>query len=195
MYWIIPIIVLLVILFIVWLIFGESTCNTCWKANIDKITIPDSSTLSVTEVKSEEQGVIEVEMKEEEQENKDICPKEHVEPKYSSRGEKETCEAAERIFGKPFYKLRPNFLKSPLTGRNLEIDCINEELKIAIERNGIQHYVWPNYLNMTREQFEAQLQRDQFKAERLEALGYYFIVVPYTVPIDQIEAYILERKP
>jgi hypothetical protein len=32
--------------------------------------------------------------------------------------------------------VRPDFLKNPATGRNLEIDCFNNQLKIGLEYQG-----------------------------------------------------------
>ena len=38
------------------------------------------------------------------------------------------------IFGKPFHKARPDFLRNPVTQNfNLELDCFNPELRLAVE--------------------------------------------------------------
>ena len=39
-----------------------------------------------------------------------------------------------------FSPIRPNFLVDPQTNYKLELDGYNEELNIAFEYNGIQHY-------------------------------------------------------
>ena len=39
----------------------------------------------------------------------------------------------EKMSGKSFVKIRPDFLKNEKTGSNLELDCFNKELKIAVE--------------------------------------------------------------
>jgi hypothetical protein len=99
------------------------------------------------------------------------------------------------IYGKKFVSTRPIWLKNPETGSLLELDCYNEELKIAAEYNGIQHYVYPNNHHKTYDEFVAQLRRDQFKLKRCDQMGVYLITIPYTVPKDQIKNYIIHYLP
>jgi hypothetical protein len=99
------------------------------------------------------------------------------------------------IYGKKFISARPNWLKNPETGSLLELDCYNEELKIAAEYNGIQHYVYPNNHHKTYDEFVSQLRRDQFKLKRCDQMGVYLITIPYTVPKDQIKNYIIHYLP
>lgn len=61
--------------------------------------------------------------------------------KRSRKGEKRTREIIERITGRKFPSVRPNFLKNPKTGRNLELDMYNDSLKLAIEYNGFNKIV------------------------------------------------------
>ena len=50
------------------------------------------------------------------------------------------CRAAvEKLLGKPFSKKRVPGMRSP-KGRPLELDIYNEDLRMAVEHNGIQHY-------------------------------------------------------
>jgi hypothetical protein len=42
----------------------------------------------------------------------------------------------EILTGYRFKSVRPGWLENPLTGRNLELDCYNEYLKLALEYNG-----------------------------------------------------------
>jgi len=107
-----------------------------------------------------------------------------------SKGEKLCREAIEEIYNKPFPRCRPNFLKNPETKRNLELDCYNDELKIAVEYNGIQHYKWPNFTGQSQEDFVKQIRRDKFKVETCDANGVYLITVPYNVPHEDIKNYI-----
>jgi hypothetical protein len=46
----------------------------------------------------------------------------------------------EILTGRQFMSVRPYWLKNPETGRNLELDCYNEEYRLALEYNGVQHY-------------------------------------------------------
>lgn len=115
--------------------------------------------------------------------------------KFISKGEQICCNVMSKIYGKPFVSMRPNWLKNPETKRNLELDCYNEELKIAVEYNGIQHYQWPNFTNQSKEEFNNQVRRDELKLKLCDYYGIYLISVPYTVKPENIEAYIFERLP
>lgn len=116
-------------------------------------------------------------------------------PKKCSNGERICREVLEEMYGKPFDCVRPDFLKNPETGRNLELDCYNDELKIALEYNGIQHYKWPNFTGQTKEQFISQLRRDKYKADICEKHGIYLIRVPYNVSHNGIKDYIKYYAP
>jgi len=110
-----------------------------------------------------------------------------------SKGEEICCRVMEELTGLPFTTVRPSFLKNPETGRNLEIDCYNDHLKLGVEYNGIQHYVYPNFTGQTYDQFISQVRRDEFKVRACDEHGVYLITVPYTVPHDQIRDYIIDR--
>lgn len=61
-------------------------------------------------------------------------------PVCSSRlGERICREHFEQLFGMPFPKTKPGWLKSP-TGTLLELDGYSAELKLAFEHHGIYHY-------------------------------------------------------
>lgn len=108
----------------------------------------------------------------------------------TSRPEELCRKTLEEHFGVDFPSCRPDFLKNPETGRNLELDCYNKDLKIALEYNGIQHYVYPNYTGQTYEEFVSQVRRDIFKIDRCDQNGIYVITVPYNVPDYKIKMYI-----
>nr|QBK91583.1 MAG: restriction endonuclease [Pithovirus LCPAC302] len=112
-----------------------------------------------------------------------------------SKGELKCKEALEEIFERPFYCVRPDFLKNPETGRNLELDLFNDELQVAVERNGIQHIKWPNYTGQSREDFIKQLKRDKFKLEMCDQNGIYLITVPHTVEEKDIKQFIIDNLP
>ena len=78
--------------------------------------------------------------------NQSITP--HKTPPSYSKGETECRKVLESIFGKPFPSSRPDFLRNPVTGgiHNLELDCYNHELGLAVEYNGIQHYKFSPYI-------------------------------------------------
>lgn len=98
------------------------------------------------------------------------------------------------IFGKPFHKARPDFLRNPVTQNfNLELDCYNPELKLAVEANGIQHYKYVPYFHKNRDAFQNQQYRDELKRRMCKDNGIILIEVPYTVKEDKVKDYILER--
>jgi len=105
------------------------------------------------------------------------------------------CKILEDIYKKPFASLRPPWLKNPETGKILEIDCYNDELKIGIEYNGIQHYKYPNLFHKTYDDFVKQVRRDKFKHKKCDENGVYLITVPYNVPQEKIKDYILHYLP
>ena len=123
-------------------------------------------------------------------------PMEPAEPKtFRSRGEAICCQVLEEIFGKPFVRIRPDFLKNPETNYNLEIDCYNDDLKLGVEWNGVQHYVYPNYTGQSYDEFIKQVRRDKFKVEACDAAGVYLITVPYNTAENMIRDYIIKNLP
>jgi len=116
-------------------------------------------------------------------------------PPKESKGEFICRRVLESIYDKKFTNERPSFLRNTETDRLLEIDCYNEELKIGLEYNGIQHYNWPNFTNQTQEEFIKQLRRDEFKKKMCDEHGVYLITVPYYIPHEQIRKYIIDKLP
>lgn len=121
-----------------------------------------------------------------------LDPKEYKKGKMSI-GEKICKETMEDIYKVPFVTVRPDWLRNPETGRNLELDCYNHELRLAVEYNGEQHYNWPNGFCSSKEEFISLLRRDLFKREVCNRLGIKLIVVPYTVKSKDIPAYIINK--
>ena len=113
-------------------------------------------------------------------------------PPKESKGEIECKRVLEKIFNKPFNKIRPNFLNNPVTGgdHNLEIDCYNSELKIGCEYNGQQHYKYIPFFHKNKEAFQNQQYRDELKRRMCKEEGILLIEVPYTVRVEDIESYI-----
>lgn len=114
---------------------------------------------------------------------------------HGSRREALCCKILKDIYGKEFVTVRPDFLKNPETGYNLEIDCYNDELKIGLEFSGIQHYRYPNYTGQSKEEFISQVRRDMFKVEACDRAGVYLITVPYDVPECDLKDFITYYLP
>ncbi len=117
---------------------------------------------------------------------------------------KKTCSGEERcrkiiedIFGLPFEKVRPSFLRNPKTGRNLELDCFNRNIitgmgkGLAFEIDGAQHSTFVPHYHINEQGFEDALARDQLKETLCKKNGILLIRIPYTV-VDK-EGYIKKR--
>jgi hypothetical protein len=119
-------------------------------------------------------------------------PAPHDSPEEKKWKREEYCRfILETIYNKPFKKVRPNWLKNPKTGHNLELDCYNEELKIALEYNGEQHYNENAAYSKGKEWFQEQQFRDQYKYKICKERGIKLIVVPYYV--DDIYEFIIKE--
>ncbi len=104
-----------------------------------------------------------------------------------------SCEAMcifilETIFGKKFEKTRK------ILSNHKELDGYNEELKLAVEYNGAQHYIENRkYFHTKEDSFEKQQERDASKIAECEELGINLIVVSYKLnTFDAIKDYLLE---
>lgn len=110
--------------------------------------------------------------------------------KKQSKGEVECRRVLENIFKKPFPNKRPKFMNNEVTNFNLELDCYNPELSLAVEYNGKQHYKFLPYFHKNKEAFRNQQYRDYMKRELCKKYGINLIEVPYTVKVRDIETYI-----
>ena len=120
-------------------------------------------------------------------------------PPQESKGEIECRRVLEKLFKKPFPKARPDFMRNPVTSGpegdfNLELDCYNPELRLAVEYNGVQHYKYIPFMHgNNRAAFQNQKYRDYVKKDLCQKNGVKLIEVPYTVKIGDIENYIIKN--
>ena len=99
----------------------------------------------------------------------------------------------EDMFQRPFYKIRPDFLKNESTGRNLEIDLFNKEMMLAVEIQGVQHYKFSPKFHLTEKHFHEQQQRDQMKAHKCRQNGIRLIEIPYHVKESEIRSFLMKK--
>lgn len=108
------------------------------------------------------------------------------------------CQIIERLTGRVF--LRDGFydwLLNPLTNRTMQLDGYNEELRLAFEYQGEQHYRHVNYFHKYEEQFLDILRRDQLKLRLCFQHDVELIIIPYNVgtSVTDLERYIRAKLP
>jgi len=108
-----------------------------------------------------------------------------------SKGEERCKIYVERVFKASFNKIRPELLKNNVTGHNLEIDLYNDDLKLGIEYNGLQHYKFCPRIHKNYEHFQTQRYRDEMKKMKCKEAGITLIEVPYTE--KDIEGYLFKE--
>ena len=115
--------------------------------------------------------------------------KKRIEKKHEKK-----CRAIlEKIYHTPFPSVRPSFLRNIRTGRNLELDCYNSNLKLALEYQGEQHYSYNKYFHKSPVHFARQKAYDAWKKKRCADVGIDLIVVPYRVGYNNLEDYIITQ--
>jgi hypothetical protein len=93
----------------------------------------------------------------------------------------------EALFGVEFRKCRPKFLDG------LEYDGYNEELKLAFEYSGVQHYKFTELFHKTEDDFISLQYRDNKKIELSKINGITLIVIPYTIKLKKNYKYIVDK--
>lgn len=112
--------------------------------------------------------------------------------KHTSRSEMICRIYLEEMFQKKFIKSRPEWLKGA-KGVSLELDGYCEELKLAFEHQGSQHYDNPRYFPNSAEGIK---ERDKLKRKACKKRGIYLIEVPELnsrLPFGQLEKFLLNE--
>lgn len=105
---------------------------------------------------------------------------------YQYKSENETRMIFEKITGKAFHKK-----KSVFANNRWELDGYNDELKIAFEQQGIQHYEYrPHFHRNGIVDLEEQQKRDESKRKQCIELGIKLIEVSYLLTGSEKETYI-----
>ena len=98
----------------------------------------------------------------------------------------------ERVTGKTFYKCFPKWLKNSL-GNKMELDGYNEELSIAFEYHGEQHYREIEFFHQGKKSFERRVKDDELKRSQCEERGVTLIEVPYYLEHEEIQEFVTEK--
>jgi len=81
------------------------------------------------------------------------------------------------LFNAPFLRTRPDWLRNK-DDNGLELDGFNEQLKIAFEHQGIQHYELVPHFQKSEEAFEKLQQHDEIKRQLCEKRDILLIEIP-----------------
>jgi hypothetical protein len=102
-------------------------------------------------------------------------------PSCSSTICERTCrKILEFLYKKDFPKKRPMWLKNS-TGGRMELDGYCQDLNIAFEYNGVQHYKFVRFWHKTKERLEMRQKHDIEKINLCRENGVNLIVIRYTV--------------
>ena len=93
-----------------------------------------------------------------------------------SKSEELVRTTMEQIFGVPFKRIRPSWLRGS-KGSNLELDGYNDKLKIAFEYQGKQHYERAKYLE--DHDLKRVIENDKFKAKVCASRGISLFIFSY----------------
>lgn len=95
----------------------------------------------------------------------------------------------ESLFLKPFKKNRK------VLGKGYELDGYNQELNIAFEYNGIQHYQFDTFFYKSKRAFEKRIRDDQEKERLCKEKRIHLVVIPYTVNVgdERLLTYIFDQ--
>jgi hypothetical protein len=108
------------------------------------------------------------------------------------KNEKITKHFIEYITQKPFTKVRPEWLIGS-SGNRLELDMYNEDLSLAIEYNGVQHYEFISFFHKSQEHFNKRLLDDNIKYELCKFKNVHLIIVPYWYTENAIYDFLLDE--
>ena len=95
-----------------------------------------------------------------------------------NKSEKYTKACLEILLNKSFKKYKPNWLLNS-RGNKMELDMYNEELKLACEYNGIQHYKYIQFFYKNEKEFLFRQESDKLKEKLCKENGVTLIIVPY----------------
>ena len=121
--------------------------------------------------------------------NKPFVHKRGIPKKYETKCR----DIFENLFNKSFPSCRPDFMKRHTTGRNLELDGYNHELKLAFEYNGAQHAQFVPKFHRTIDDYLQQIQRDKEKRQLCFENNITLIEIPHTIKYEDLEDYIKSK--
>jgi hypothetical protein len=172
----------------------EITLSVCSKSKFQR-SMSFKQLSAVKEINDEKDRMINMD----EDTLKEYC---NTKPKNMSNGEAFAKIIMEEIYGVPFKKIRPDWLKNPETNKNLELDLFSDNVivngskySIAVEYSGMQHYVYPNKFFKNTTDFKNQLRRDIYKREMCDLNDVFLITIPYYITPENMKQYVIDAIP
>jgi hypothetical protein len=123
--------------------------------------------------------------------NKNIRGNKYYIQKKKSTREQRCRNILEAVFKMPFNSKKPEWLINPKTGRRLELDCYNRQLRLAIEVDGAQHHHYIPHFHKCYQKFEDMKERDLTKSMICKKRGVRLIRIPYHIEENSLEEFIL----
>jgi hypothetical protein len=108
-------------------------------------------------------------------------------------------EIFEDLFNVNFPSCRPEFLKNPVTGRNLELDGFCPSIKthigngLAFEFDGAQHNRYTPAFHSSAKDFVSQVKRDLWKEKVCSEKGILLIRIPHYIRYDELDMFIVKE--
>ena len=114
-----------------------------------------------------------------------------------NKHEEECRRIFQETFGVKFKSVRPDWLRNPVTGKNLELDGFNEGIKthlgtgLAFEYDGKQHSEYNSHFHKGGpDEFVYQVKKDNWKDMKCKEKGIILIRIPHFVAFNDLRRYI-----